>query len=77
MTKRMLPIIDSDGILHPEHDRRDVPLSVMAAYMNIHPDTLHKQVMRNEFPREAIATHGSHNYYKPWVWVRCRETVRA
>jgi hypothetical protein len=74
---RNKPIKDANGVMHPELDHRDVPLSVMAAYMGVHPNTVYVQIQDGSFPAEAKVMHGSRTYYRPWVWVKAREAARA
>lgn len=61
----MQPVV-IDGRLRPDLDMRDVPVSVMAVYCGVHPDTVNDRAKRGEIP---YVKHGSVKYYQPWrLW---------
>ncbi len=58
--------ITVDGRLRPDLDMRDVPCSVMAAYLGVTPQTVIKWAKGGEVP---YVKHGSLRYFQPWrIW---------
>lgn len=61
---RMKPYVDENGNPVPEKDFRDVPASVMAAYLGIHPATLWRRVQDGMYDT-GIIRRGRVRYFKP------------
>lgn len=63
----MQPLRDKDGFLRPDMDHREVPCSVMAEYLGIHPTTLRDRLLAGHYPAAGIRRRGRITYWKPRV----------
>lgn len=67
MNLKMQVIRDENGHLRPDMDYRDVPLSVMAAYLAVNKATVWRRLLAGHYPEAGIRRMGSITYYRPRV----------
>jgi hypothetical protein len=69
MNRTPVPIRDAQGMLRPDLDFRDVPLSTMAQYLGCSPDTLYRRVLKGVYSKGIIKIPGGRFLYRPRVLV--------
>jgi len=77
MVARMEAMRDIAGNLRGDLDYRDVPASLMAAYLGIGRSTFYERWTKGVYPREAAKLVGRHTYFKPRVILGVEESSHA